>query len=223
MNPNATNNCAKCGAFERNKRGECLHCKKIRDAEYQLAHKEQISQKSSANYQKNKAARLERAAEYRKTNKEKIKESRALFYEKNKARVNAACKDYYERNSEKVQKKVSEYRAKHPEKIAELKAKWIEANLEQINLYSRNRRALKRNAGGKLSKDIVAKLLRLQRGLCACCKQPLGPNYHVDHIMPLVLGGSNTDSNVQLLRAKCNQRKNKAHPIDYMRSKGYLL
>jgi 5-methylcytosine-specific restriction endonuclease McrA len=45
----------------------------------------------------------------------------------------------------------------------------------------------------------------------------------MDHIVPLYLGGLNVDSNIQLLRAKCNLQKNKKHPVDFMRSKGFLL
>jgi hypothetical protein len=41
--------------------------------------------------------------------------------------------------------------------------------------------------------------------------------------MPLALGGSNTDDNMQLLRAICNYHKYTKHPIDFMQSKGFLL
>jgi 5-methylcytosine-specific restriction endonuclease McrA len=65
---------------------------------------------------------------------------------------------------------------------------------------------------GKLSQDIEMRLFAAQNGLCVCCGCNLGNNYHVDHIMPLALGGTNTDDNVQLLRAECNMRKAAKHP-----------
>lgn len=46
---------------------------------------------------------------------------------------------------------------------------------------------------------------------------------HVDHVMPLALGGDNTRSNIQILCAPCNLSKNAAHPVDYARSLGKLL
>ena len=46
---------------------------------------------------------------------------------------------------------------------------------------------------------------------------------HLDHIMPLALGGSNTDDNIQLLRARCNLQKRAKHPVDFMRERGYLI
>jgi len=53
--------------------------------------------------------------------------------------------------------------------------------------------------------------------------QPLGDDFHMDHIMPIALGGSNTDDNMQLLRKECNLQKQAKHPIDFMQSRGLLL
>ena len=79
-------------------------------------------------------------------------------------------------------------------------------------------------SGGRLSKGLAAKLFAMQRGRCACgCKQPLGDDYHLDHRMPLVLGGANTDDNMQLLRKICNLQKHAKHPIDFMRQRGFLI
>lgn len=85
------------------------------------------------------------------------------------------------------------------------------------------RRAIKANAPGSLSAGLRSKLYRLQRGRCACCGEPLGDKYHMDHIMPLALGGTNTDDNIQLLRQRCNNQKHAKHPIDFMQQRGFLL
>jgi len=78
--------------------------------------------------------------------------------------------------------------------------------------------------GGELSKNLVAKLFKLQGGQCACgCGGDLGEDYHLDHRMPLALGGSNTDGNMQLLRKRCNLRKGAKHPIKFMQENGFLL
>jgi 5-methylcytosine-specific restriction endonuclease McrA len=82
---------------------------------------------------------------------------------------------------------------------------------------------MKKETGGKLSSKLAARLFVLQKGKCACCLQPLGDDYHIDHIMPLALGGTNTDDNIQLLRAKCNLQKNAKHPVDFMQQRGFLL
>jgi hypothetical protein len=43
---------------------------------------------------------------------------------------------------------------------------------------------------------------RTKKGKCACCSLPLGNNFHLDHILPITLGGPNIDSNIQLLRQR---------------------
>lgn len=137
-----------------------------------------------------------------------------------------------------MKKKAAEWRAANPEKHKALLSEWGSNNKdrrkkvmrewqlnnpERVKMHSQNRRARKLSVGGKLSSDLAERLFVLQRGLCACCGLPLGDDYHMDHIMPLALGGSNEDSNIQLLRAFCNHSKRAKHPIEYMRSKGYLL
>ena len=79
------------------------------------------------------------------------------------------------------------------------------------------------SVGGVLTLGLSLRLFQLQKGKCACCKKPLGSNYHMDHIMPLALGGTNTNDNIQLLRARCNLQKQAKHPVDFMQQRGYLL
>lgn len=125
-------------------------------------------------------------------------------------------------NQDKVSVIRARYNAANPEKVKAWNDKRKTDNPEKRRIHNRNRRALK--VGGKLSGGIVAKLFTLQRGKCACgCKQPLGDKFHLDHIMPLKLGGTNTDDNIQLLRSTCNLQKHAKHPVDFMQQRGYLL
>jgi 5-methylcytosine-specific restriction endonuclease McrA len=82
-------------------------------------------------------------------------------------------------------------------------------------IEGQNRRARIKQVGGKLSDGLRIKLFENQKGLCACCGELLGSNYHLDHRMPLALGGANEDWNMQLLTATCNMKKGKKHP-DYL-------
>lgn len=100
---------------------------------------------------------------------------------------------------------------------------WARKNPESRLTIGRNRTAIKRGARGKLSAGIRERLWKLQKGKCPCCGQPLGKDPHIDHIIPIALGGTNTDDNVQLLRAKCNLAKHAKHPVDFMRERGFLL
>src|SRR5574343_2805 len=159
------------------------------------------------NYLLKKEETLNRHAEYRKNNKDKIRKSDKEYRQKNKEKISNYAKQYHANNAENIAKKTLEWQRNNPEKV---------------RVIQQNRRARKKISGGSLSKDIIQRLYILQKGLCPCCNLPLNDDFHLDHIIPLVLGGTNEDKNVQLLRSKCNLSKNKKHPIDYMQSKGYL-
>jgi 5-methylcytosine-specific restriction endonuclease McrA len=107
-------------------------------------------------------------------------------------------------------------------KSRDVEKTWREKNREKTKIDRHNRRATLK-ARGKLTPGLTEKLYKLQFGRCACCKRPLGKNYHMDHIVPLALGGANTDDNIQLLHQKCNHQKGSKHPVDFMRQLGYLL
>lgn len=163
------------------------------------------------------------AAKWYAENKEKNKEACAAWYEKNSDKAKAAAAARYIANPEKIKTSISKWRKGNPEKVRAWNAKWNAANLEAKRIYEQNRRARKRDVGGKLSKGLADKLFKLQRGKCACCGKPLGDDYHLDHRMPLALGGANEDWNMQLLRQQCNNQKHARHPVDFMQSRGFLL
>lgn len=92
-----------------------------------------------------------------------------------------------------------------------------------IRIYSYNRRARVRANGGTLSNDLAERLYRKQKGRCRACGKPLGKDYHIDHIKPIVRGGLNTDSNCQLLHKRCNLSKGKKDPFEYAQLLGRLF
>lgn len=115
------------------------------------------------------------------------------------------------------------YRESNREKESRRARNWAADNPEKARAKSQNRRAKVKGNGGTLSKGIVQTLMTLQKGKCACCAKSLKDGSHLDHVIPLALGGKNTDDNVQLLTPKCNLSKGAKHPIDYMRAKGRLI
>jgi hypothetical protein len=141
----------------------------------------------------------------------------------NREKCNALTTAWIKANPERHKASIAAWRASNPEKYKTLIAAWYKANPEARRIYSHNRRARKRTNGGKLSKGLAARLFKLQKGKCPCCSKPLGDDFHMDHKMPLALGGANEDWNIQLLCAPCNLSKGKKHPIDFMQSKGFLI
>lgn len=149
------------------------------------------------------------------------KACRSNYYIDNRSRYRERHLAWSALNKEKVRESNSMYYSENRTRILERHAAYRSENREAFRRYWANRRF--REIGGKLSKGIIQKLLTMQRGKCACCGNPLGDDYHLDHIMPLALGGTNTDDNIQLLRAECNMQKNRKHPVDFMRQRGFLL
>lgn len=147
-------------------------------------------------------------AEYRSTDEYKARQKarRAAFYIEHK-------------EQEKAQMRI--WRENNKERFRELAREWAQRNKD----YERTRLNNKRHKMvGRLSNGIAAKLLVLQRGMCACCRVDITITpYEMDHIEPLKLGGLNVDWNIQLLCASCNSKKSAKQPHKFMQERGFLL
>ncbi len=141
----------------------------------------------------------------------------------NKERIKKYHEDWTQKNKESIRIRRAIYRETNRAEIAEKRIKYEKENKGSSQARKQRRRIRKLGLDGRLSKDLVDKLLVLQKKKCPCCKKPLGSDFHLDHIIPLALGGQHADSNMQLLRSGCNLRKHATDPIDYMQSNGFLL
>ena len=163
------------------------------------------------------------AKKWRSENREKVKETKSAYRANNKGKMSEYFAARYLKKKETICATNKRWRDKNPNKVRLMIEAARISNPESHRLVQSKRRARKLNSGGTLSAGLTKRLFSLQNGLCPCCARPLGNDFHLDHIIPLALGGSNTDNNIQLLRAKCNHQKNAKHPIDFMQSRGFLL
>lgn len=151
---------------------------------------------------------------WRERNPEKNKATRRVWYEKNAERVRAKGRSYrrawYAKNQLKAKASVAEYRR---------------LNRDSVRAALRNNKARRKGAEGRHTKHDIAALMKTQRSRCAhpWCKRSLKAAYHIDHVMPIALGGSNDRFNLQLLCPTCNLRKRAKHPIDFAQENGLLL
>jgi len=229
--------CKKCGGTDFVPSGYCRPCAKVRVAKWQKEHpergiaaskkwREAHREKSRANtkkwQEKNKEYRAEYGRKWREEHQEEHKAAKKKWREKNKdrheqyqiawetanrKRRSAGRKEWREQNRERDRKNLIEWAKKYP---------------DRVRIKAQNRRAKKKSNGGSLSRDIVSKLLQLQKEKCAICRVPLNGEYHLDHILPLILKGRNEDKNMQLLCPPCNLSKSSKHPIEFMQSRGFL-
>lgn len=88
---------------------------------------------------------------------------------------------------------------------------------------SGNRRIKREQQRGCVSGNIVERRMAEQRGRCAFCGKKIKGTPHLDHIVPLSLGGLHDDSNLQMLCAFCNLSKGDKDPIEFAQQHGRLL
>ena len=187
--------CKNCGGVDRYSDGKCKACVRARVNKYSSQHREEKRAYCKA---------------WREANIDNVREK-----EKNRAR------EYRLSHPEKRKLVNKKYVENNKEKIAISKREWKKRNPEAVREMQNRRRS--RKGDNVLSRGIIKKLYKLQKGKCPCCNQRLGEDYHLDHIIPLSLGGANTDNNVQLLRASCNLKKHAKDPIQYMQECGFLI
>lgn len=110
---------------------------------------------------------------------------------------------YYQFTKERKRQNVNAWRKRNPEVI-------------------RASRQRHRTGEHILSGADLARKMRAQKGRCVYCREDIRDLYHVDHIMPLSLGGDNSPRNVQLLCPSCNCRKSNLHPVEFASRIGLL-
>lgn len=134
-------------------------------------------------------------------NRQAVRDANNARYAKNPEPFKVAARVYYQNNKDACKERMKLYTSK---------------NRGRVNAIIQNYYARKREAGGELSSDIRETLWKVQRGLCNMCGTDLSTVVvHIDHIMPVSRGGTNVDSNVQLLCKSCNSRKGNRLPGEF--------
>lgn len=192
--------------------------------------RESYSQNSEREIEKTLRRRAENPERYREYMQEwrgKNLESRAKYRKsynfENKERISSYRKIYYRRDPERFKGYEARKRARHRNKINAYKRKWANEAYQKDPIKQsaggRRRRARLANAGGIHTAQEIHALWEQQGHKCAVpeCQYPItaqrGKNkYHIDHIMPVILGGSDDISNIQLLCCFHNHQKGAMHP-----------
>lgn len=166
-----------------------------------------------------------RQATVRAEQPEKVKEAKAASYRRNRAQVLAQVKAYQAANTDKVRNRRKAFYHANKERLKATYAEWAKANRPKLRIHEKRRRDRKRGATGSHTLADIQDIGRMQRWRCAnpLCTVPIKRGYHVDHIQPIALGGTDDRRNIQLLCAPCNQSKHARDPVAWMQSNGLLL
>ena len=120
---------------------------------------------------------------------------------------------YYRRHHKEILVRASGRRPS-PEKQLEYTRRYRMTHRDLTRSFVRNRRARLRGAVGCHSGQDIQRLLWFQSGLCQYCGQRL-ERYTVDHLVPLIHGGSNWPSNLCLACLSCNSRKGSKTAVEF--------
>lgn len=142
--------------------------------------------------------------------------NRRAQYAANPAKFNAKTKASYEANREQHIEWMREWRRRFPEKQAQSERSWRAANPDKVYAKNKRQQAQRRGAARVGPVDLDA----LWTGECGLCGEPLDRDARypdpvspsLDHIIPIVLGGSHEQSNLQWTHLLCNKKKGARPP-----------
>lgn len=206
------------------KKCDCLQCNRDRNKDYRS-----IPENAEKAKERSKEWRSQMDPseyyDYIKSIREKNYGSNAAYWRdynsRNKEVRRAQSKEYYNLNVDKIKASGEIYRKENEEEIRRRKKEYYDANKEVVFAANRRRRGKLRDAEGTHTVQDVKSIYAEQDGECVYCGADLLEGYHVDHIMPLALGGSNWPDNLQCLCPTCNLRKGSKHPDDWHNEIGY--
>lgn len=78
----------------------------------------------------------------------------------------------------------------------------IEMTPERIAALEERRRA----HNSRVSRRLIRRL-KSRSPKCYLCRQQIGADFEIDHIIPLSRGGTHTEENLALTHSRCNNRK----------------
>lgn len=192
---------------------------------YYLANHAKLLAQGAARRAKNTVRDAATQKAWREANKEKYDTTRRLRRERTKDQKKEYDKARYLATAQEVKENVAAWQKANPEKFKlyqkRHRTRYPEA--ERARKMSRRAREFGDTESRITARDIK-NLISTQKGRCALCRGKLSKlGRHIDHIMPLALGGKNTRRNIQLLCVTCNLRKGAQHPNDFSRRLGLLL
>lgn len=183
----------------------------IRNSYYR--HKEEINKKHKETYPERRDALLEYGRTWYKENREQRIAKITEWANNNREKINARVRERHKENPEYFRYLSRKHYWKDPERSRELARNRTDSTR---SIRQAKRRALLYDTPGEFTKYDIELLREVQDGICAMpwCSNKIYPKAKepehretVDHIVPLIRGGSNQLGNLRLVCQPCNSRK----------------
>lgn len=159
---------------------------------------------------------------YVEENRDKIRARERTHYLANRDRILGVKREYNNKNKDKIRAKRKEWEVANRKSINAKKREYDRLNNELVTAIKRRadrkRRALK--AGNKAERYTEQDVLNLYGTNCHICSDPIDlkaprksgvPGWekglHLDHVIPIIKGGSDTLDNVKPAHGVCNVSK----------------
>ena len=202
--------------------------KRARAAEWQRNYRAANRNRFREVERQRRERRREYLEQYQEDHTEDRRQRTRKWYIDNHERALEYARAYGKRlranNLDKAKQNNRENYAKHAEQRRQARREYTARNPERVAASNRNLRSARKRATGSHTAADVKNLFAVQHGKCATCRSSLKESgYHVDHVMPIALGGSNGPENLQLLCPPCNQKKHAMHPDEWARLNGRLF
>ena len=171
-------------------------------------------------------AKRARSKKYYQENKKKSLEVSKKYRESHRTEQINYLKEYRIKNKEILKQKRRDYIKRKPELIKKLARDFYYKNIEKERSIKRIRRHQRRQLiSGSVenhSAGDIANLLISQKYECVGCRKDIKNYFEIDHIVPLIKGGSNGKDNIQLLCMPCNRSKGTKDNTEFMKLKGRI-
>lgn len=170
----------------------------------------------AANHERMLAYRREWRRKWREANPEKNKEIKLRSWYKHHEKNKQKMRDAHQRAMQdpvkraKLRADQKAWALANPEKYRTSIKNWHKNNIQHVRLYAKKHSALRRHRVGTFTHDQWYARVAFYGWRCAYCLIELTEKtLTIDHIIPIIVGGTNWASNLCPACRSCNVRKNR--------------
>lgn len=208
--------CKRCSVEEpddqfRPEHRTCRACYAAQHRQWRQENIDRVHEQEARYEQEHKAQRHERNIAYYTKHADVMRERARVYGREHRAERSAYARQWYHKNTERWNERNRAWLAANPDK-AERKRKRDRERLAQWDKEHPDRerdkcawRRAKTCMAATIERVKRADIWRRDGGRCHICGKPCDPNnWHLDHLIPLSIGGTHEPKNVAVSHPRCN-------------------